>query len=712
MSAQRKNKNLKRYEPPSPTFCSSDEEERDKYFLDDPDFEFDELPLPFRYVDKILDFILDSVNEEIAKVDELNRLKKAAKKVPIFTNPAFIKCPSSSDTATLEMTDAGYLEDVCEDGHSFDNLFVSITESIVYVAKNDKIFAIDLFTSKQLGCLKVETKPDGCGQISLLRTTSFTVPDNDKELSLSSIDLIFAFDDHGSVFVHAFNGNAFISVWESFQEQKGDVVQSRVIACELCRDASFLYLKRFANKSGYSVEIYKLPKDSWINEVIQAFKKVSLEEIEKYADEQEKNEDVSDTMQQQTEYNDEEKENDTLPRQPSIPLPNFHFSQPSLVATYTAPVENTAINSTLSNLNSVMKSLDLSRIANGDKHCLSSQFFNILKTQQLDELKNFMSVKETSSHIVPESKDLFPAVHFLLSTKSLQQNTHASTGHVVCKPDFIGIWWSTKNKFLVYNLQTSGRDEKHLVDAVYTNSDGILSSCASSDTKLVALALQNGNVVLWNRLYGTPSNVLTWNDDIDYFMFGQRFEDGMATDVLLVGSSSGSLQEVNWTDDSITQSLLKDESSVQQSDILSMHVIQRHAWLVLVAKYPSKITAFDLNTGNAVCQFQLPSGYVIHAPNGEECIITGANATKICVLAKRKSAIRDYEYCIFAFNVCVFSSEMDVDILSFENSALLSHSGLEKTSFQLLNRIKSQSQEAKVRQQIRWKQFINELKCF
>ncbi len=696
MPVERRNKNLRRYEPPSPTFCSSDEEERDKYFQDDPDFEFDELPQPFRHVDKILEQILDVVNDEIIQVEELNKLKRAAKKVPIFSTPLFVSCPSGSVASTTELA---YLEDVCEMGHSFENLLVSMSTSMVYIAKRKDIFAIDALTNKHLGTLKIVTNAN---HLSLLKTVSVKVPES-KDLTVSTIDMLFAFDDNGNFSVHAFNQKAFLCVWSS-PEQKGGA--SEVVTCEFCRDANIFYVKRFSPSSGYSIEIYKIPRENWVNEGLQAFDKIELEEMEKNEDdneEEEEEEEMTAAKSQQALELEEEKEQNALPQTSSTSLPKFSFSQLVLVTTIILPTEGPS--TTSSSLYSLMKSIDLARIGNGEKHPLSAQFFNILKNQELEELKEFSPGTESKEKHGLQMQEVYPTVHFLLGIDPLSFD-ETSTETKTCKHDSIGIWWGTKNKFLVYNLPSSGRDCR--LDAVYPNSDVILSSCVSNDTKLIALALQNGNIIMWDRLHGTPSKIVTWDDNIDYFLFGQKFLNEKSVDVLLIGSRAGCLQQVIWDGDDIMEASLTDSSVIQQSDILSMNVIQKYGWLVLVARSPNRITAFNLDSSSAICHFELPSGYAVNeSPQG--CIITNDDATKICVLVKKKSSIRDYEYGVFAFNLCTF----DLQSIDFSDNAVppvTSVNGLEKTMLSLLSFIRDERKHIERRQLNRWKQYQNELK--
>ena len=688
MQRANRSKTLLRFNPPSPSLCSDDEEQdRDNYFLGNPDRDFDILPQPFRMIDRILEEILDAMNDKICRVEELNILKNAAKKVPICNNPSPLHLQQADKNCDSELPDLDL---------TGDQILISVTATTVFIAKEREVQAIDLLTSKFLCKMKIDTDAG----INLIKAVSLRVPPS-TDCPFSSVDLLFVSNELGHLFVYGFVQKYFVPL--QMLKQQPQNLSSKVTDCRFCADINKFYVVRYDRSLGYSVEMFRVPTDGWVSGLLQAYQELNTLKEDSDVENEDSSIEIGESKLGLVEEKiPEEKEENPLPPASSTSLFKNSSIQLVSISVMTPPRDNPCNSS---NLHSLMRSLDLSRVGNGEKHPLSAQFFEILKDQLRTDLKKIMQSSEINDDdTVVDLQSVYPTIHFLLGTDS----THSKVSNYdlkVCKHEFIGMWWSAKNKFSIYSLGKSGKDSEPILDAVYPNSDNILASCTNNDTSLVALALENRNVVVWNRMTGAPSQVLSSEDSIDFFEFGRVTGEALNSDVLLMCSRTGFFKKISWLNERLSQESIIDSSLVKQTEVLHLSVIQKLGWLVFVARSPNLITVFDLDTASTICHFQLPKGYRIDK-SVNECFVVDANATKLFVLVEVEHSSGEYVHGIFSFSLHAFCFQEE----SLSTDSCVSSDGLENVMVGLMNKIKQEQCNTQERQCRRWKEYSTELK--
>eukprot|EP00112_Aurelia_sp_Birch-Aquarium-sp1_P003512 Seg1393.8 transcript_id=Seg1393.8/GoldUCD/mRNA.D3Y31 product="WD repeat-containing protein 93" protein_id=Seg1393.8/GoldUCD/D3Y31 len=665
------------YDPPTPSCCSeAEDEERGRYFLEDPDIEFDELPQPFRRIDKILEILLDNVNEELKKVDRVQTFKQKTKSVPTFKRPVTLDCSLLEDEVVVGGGDNA------KDGLVSGNVLVSATTNNIFVAKERSLLAIHNVSKKHLARVEVDVK---ASSICMLETLTLTTSDNDSSVA----DVIFLFDDNGSPFTFIFCDRSFIPIRVT---SEGRSQQAKVISWEYCADANVVCIIKWNINLGYFVEICRLPRDQWANEAHDALSK--LESLEDSTQSIESN--VKENIPQKQEENEE-----LTKSSPSISA--MYFTQMPVLATLQCQRETPC---PTTNLTSLMKGLEAGKVGSGEKHPLGSAFFDGLRLQLKDQLNELFPASIAREKSDTGTTDNYPTVHFLKRLDLPSSKVGSEYTISSCPHELIGVCWSSRNHFLMYKLPKSGRELQ--IEMVYPNADSIIASSVNKDTNLIALVLQNKNVVVWDRLSGEPSRILVFeNEDISFMKFGAVGDQHM----LIMGMQSGSLSQIDCSNKDLAMKALIDQSSFDQNKIVFMKTLAELPYMLFVATHPNSITIFDLKTCSAFFHFQLPEDCSFD-PTVEECFKFDASMSKLIVFGKKIVQYDHHRHAVFSFEVC-FSEILPEKVAAGKENAygtrVAELNGLEKVAVSVLSEITDGKKDREIRQQRRWNEYLREL---
>ena len=690
----RPSKGTRRYEPPSPSYCSEDEKEREDYFIDNPDFEFDELPQPFRLINKILEGLLDNLSIEINKLEELKELESSIKPLPIFKSPSILDISSVQDQTSSELNSAS--DSALKDGCIYDTFKATATSSTIYVASGRQLQAFNCFSKLCVAKMEINS----CDHIYMLKAIPVGICE-----SGNAVDMVVAFGgDTGNGFGFLFDGKEFFPV-KLFENSSSE--SSKVLKWETCSDMCFVALTRQQSATGNSLEIYRIPRHEWMNEYEGAMKKLRAEEMLG-------NENIlstNESFEGKTKFPDgvedhseliEERERHS--QQQSSNLTSYlQLRSMIVIATLTPPRNFTNIP-----INSAAKPSDGGRIGSGNKTLLNASLYKTFRSQLNNDVSDQSAIDENIDLVAGES---LPTIHFLkgvgdklaMESKTEQHN---------CHHDYAGIWWSSRNQFFVYKLPRSPKDGELHHDYAYTNADLIARSCVSEDTNLIAMALQNENIIIWNRLTGEPSKVLLLKEPGLLFMNFVKLHD--SSDSLIFGMKSGNILHLKHSTKDFKFALLTDQSSIKQSDLLYLEVVPDHPSLLFVAKKPDMITVFDLNQQSAVFHFQLPLGFCLDR-SWSECFMLNSSLSMLFVFASKPLQYEHAIHALYIYNVCIsdmwqqgtISKVDDEDLQSIEESG---PECLESLAFTLMKSIHGRKEARKDRLQKRWKEYNRELR--
>ena len=685
-----KNSGKKRYEPPSPSYCSEDELEREEYFVANPDYEFDELPQPFKLIDKILQGLFDRLSDEINKVEKLKELKNNAKPIPIFDHPSIVDLSSLEDKILPSVNVNGDV--INQNGCIYNTFKASASSSTIYIASGKKLKAINCFTKMNLAQIEVDTMNNIC----MLEA----IPLGTAE-SGSAIDMIVSFDDSENGFSHLFDGKDFfpVKIFDS---------QSKVLQWRSCDDFSFVAIAKHQPRVGSFLELYRLPRNEWMSEYESAIKAFSSES--KYGDRENMFTNNSLDIKSKPgndvdgkEDFEEEGENQAKQKPPYLAS---YLKLRSIVAVATLKLPSEISGVTYSSTTKVNEG---GRIGSGYKNFLGASFYKTLRSQ----LENDLSI---SISAVDENADLStngptPTIHFLKGFGN-KISMESKTDQKHCLYDFIGVWWSSTNQFLVYKLPKSSKDLDLQLEYSYTNADMIIRSCVNVDTSLIALALRNMNVIIWNRVTDEPSRVILLEQpDLQSMVFAKLHK---SSERLIFGMKSGDILQLNCCTKDLSLLPLKDQSSIMQSDLLYFDIAPEHPSLLFVAKKPDFITVFDLNQQSSVLQFQLPSGYCLdHSIS--QCFVLNTGVPMLIVFAIMPWQYGEVLHGLFAYNMYIGDQSYQVPLPLMDSTSPCKIEGrgvnnLESIALELMASAHSKKQARQERQHKRWREFGKELK--
>ena len=684
---------IRRYEPPSPSYCSEDEKEREEYFVDNPDFEFDELPQPFRFINKILDGLLDKLSIEINKLEELRELESSIKPLPIFKNPSILDLSSVQDKMSSELQSNS--ESVLQDGYIYDTFKATAASSTIYVASGKQLQAFNCFSKNCLARIEIKSNE----YIYMVKVIPIGISE-----SGSALDMVISFDDTGTCFGFLFDGKEFfpVKLFESCASES-----SKVLKWETCSDLCYLAIIRHESATGNCLEIYRIPRHEWMSEYESAMKKFRTEEMLAGENTLSTNESfegkikLTDGIEDHGEL--EEDREIQSQQQSSNVISYLQLRSMIPVATLKPPRDFT------NNTNiSTAKPNEGGRIESGNKAMLNASFYKTFRSQLKNDLSGLSAFDENIDLVANES---MPTIHFLKGVGA-KLVTESKTDHHNCLHDYAGIWWSSRNQFFVYKLPKSSRDGELHLEYAYTNADLIARSCVCEDTSLIAMALQNKNIIIWNRLTAEPSKVLLLEEPGLLFMNFAKLLD--SSDSLIFGMKSGNILHLNYSTKDFTFVPLSDQSSIKQSDLLFLEVAPDHPSLLFVAKKPDMITVFDLNQQSAVFHFQLPLGFRLDQ-SSSECFMLNHSLSMLFVFANKPLQYDHAIHTLYIYNVCISDlwhqgrlPETDgKDLQIIEDSGSKS---LESLAITLMRSIHGRKQARKDRQQKRWKEYDTELR--
>lgn len=678
----------KRFQPPSPSYCSDDELEREDYFLHDPDLEFDALPQPFRFLDQILAEVLDKLSLEIYRVEELKELKSKTKSLPIFRNPTLLDLSSLEDKDVPDLTDGDVSPVISLRGYLHAPFTASGTSDAIFVATGKRIQAINAFTKVIIAQAYFESS----GNINMLQTMAIGMSDNG-----NTVTIIFAFDDSGTTFSFVFDGKELLPV-KAFEDSKNEMCG--VLAWHCCSDSCLLSVTRHHPINGNFVEVYRVPREAWMNEYNNAMRSIEIND-EKPADQ-----DVSidsnkadptfvDSIENQDE-GDSESESNYLPKS------KLKLTQMTLIFTIKSRRDTSSTTP-----QSLMKVTDGGKIGGGERNCLSAAFYDSLKSQLKIDLSDFsIAVKNENNASISDS---VPSIHFLRKVSD-NISTESSHDQKQCLHDMIGIWWSSGNQFLIYRLPKYARDGEFHLEQLYTNADLITGSCVNEDTSLIALLLQNNNLIIWNRITGEPSKVALLDEsDLSFMMFTKLCDN---SERLVLAKKSGNILLMNCSDNNLSMVSLTDMSAVKQSELLFIDLVPDCPSLLFVAREPDFITVFDLNRQSAEFHFKLPDGFNLNK-SSKKSFRFNSSFSMLLVFASRVILDDCVLHGLYVYNICI--SELPNNGFSSEDKVpktleLSKPQDLETIALKLLRSIHGQKQARIERQQKRWKEYQKELK--
>ncbi|XP_046574489.1 WD repeat-containing protein 93-like [Haliotis rubra] len=499
------------YTPPSIENVS-DEDEDD--YIQDPEQIRDILPQPYRMINKLINGILDVVWEDVSQKESARIAEQSKIRPPKYD--CGVEIQNQTHCKATSLADSG-------DGR------------YIFIGLPNGLSVMDASTQKPITIWEEDNM-----EIVNIRSHVMGV----------QTYLIVTLDDMGTGRLFAFAFDCLFMLKVLNEQESG--AKHLVSKCESSNEGDYagVVLENTSTKETW-LEIHKLPRDAWLRELeaIQAQiapKQNPQEETSGEAQNteghgtegestqlikqiHEKSRSSSASSGKSSSSDRQRKKNRSDSKKgrgkdrsgspkPSTPPPmtgnpgdkmSYKFTAPTLVLKVKPPTPLTA--NTSSSTYSACQKIDSGEvIGTGQSHLLSANhlegrdtMFNHLH----ENLLKYLPKDKTEEEIV-----VAPTFHFLNAGRMVPQGLEQPSQAGL--PTTVAVWWTGGSHVTHYSLLKTAKDFEHKPDVVWPFSCRIRCSSVSSCTVLLAVGLENGTVVLWNRYLGIDKGVIRICQDV------------------------------------------------------------------------------------------------------------------------------------------------------------------------------------------------------
>ncbi|XP_077989361.1 WD repeat-containing protein 93-like [Glandiceps talaboti] len=620
-------KNLLSITPPSLSELLSDDDE----FLTDPEQLHDQLPQPFRMVDKLLNYLVDDVWEIVSSREAVRLEEKSRVRPPQY------EC-------AVQMQDCGTSTCLAD---SKDGRYI-------FTGLPNGLAIIDAASQSRLG----QWEEDNV-EITGMHVCLMTV----------QMYLIATIDDMGvcRLFCCAFEGLHLLKVMNE-SDSSSKTVASK---CQLSHEGDYVAIT-LENGTDCWIEIHKLPRDNWIREFEAAHATMlkqqhppkppspvektetdgadggvefshpsegpvaaaSLEALDKTAGS--RSQSPSSPKPQSPRASPLPPSSAAPPSQSVAQINIGNLSKPSMVLRIKPPVPLTGNNA--SSAQNAFKTIDDGTvIGSGSNHVILTPHLELRKTA-------FNIHHEKDLQFLPKDADKdtgrprqYPNLVFLNAGRMLPAGLESAA--TACRPNSVAVAWTGSTNLYHYNLLKTAKaptdkrssivDIEHKPDMLWPNACAISAIATSQDTSLLALGLEDGTVVVWDKYIGVPitTHRVTTTGNISYLHFlnpsvlSQSLADyppypTPTASGLLVGSTDGTVQLVpcGRGGDDLNIITVSGRQSNSEQSFSMIEPLPAIPHVVLIVKQNSEAMLHDITTCQTLCEVTLPKTHKTTSP--------------------------------------------------------------------------------------------------
>ncbi|XP_057301921.1 WD repeat-containing protein 93-like [Hydractinia symbiolongicarpus] len=261
------------------------------------------------------------------------------------------------------------------------------------------------------------------------------------------------------------------------------------------------------------------------------------------------------------------------------------------------PCSSTSISAILKNVD-----IDSNVIGSGSHHLLTSTFFEHIcsEFQYKSQIKEDIDITKRSNTIA--------SVHFLKGqmTSSLFPSKNSQNADSSCNS--ILVWWKDSNQLYMYPLKAS-KDLEQAAFSILPNAHNIKLSSVNSQTDLIAVALVNNCISVWNRYVGQPLKVFMPADNqaVTMLCFSSVYH-GNLQNRLTYATKHGKLVQMTCERNDVTNVLCLDDrtSSTGEGDQV-VATSQGPMNLMTVIWKSGQVIIYNEASSQALCQLDLLS---------------------------------------------------------------------------------------------------------
>ncbi|KAM7151915.1 WD repeat-containing protein 93 [Macrochelys suwanniensis] len=553
--------------PPSEKdWIKKDEEEN--FFLQDPDQIFDSLPQPFRMINKLVKLVFEQAWEIIEK-------KEALREAQILKVQPTLYLP------TAEFQVMGRANCLAASGQ---HVFVGLSTGLaVFSTPNCK--RVCAWESAKLEICAIHASNLG-NETHLLVTVD--------EMGLARL---FYFYKDSLLLIRVLNEVEEISK------------RNTCVKAELSQGGDYAGILLQGNTEAW-LEIYRLPKDSWLKETdhAQAAAAVSSFRERRFSQASTKSLELPGEGSAETESPMPAHRVETKMSLPVLLL-KVRTPKPLTGSTFKSPLE------------ALMKIDDGSVIGLGQNHVIKDY-----QWEQQDAIFRSTFQKHLERESEPDSKEEKPShavFHFLLPGQILQMGPEIKAQPDV--PTGISVHWNGSHNLCLYLLTRPSKekmDAELKPDTVWPCAAPITCSAVTSCSSYMALACEDGTITVWDRCLGFPLAVTALPEGclsrtIHFLQTSRAPRDQLPRPKvqLLVLCTDGSLHLVTISGPRESRTvLLADRSEDPDQTISAVAPIPALPGAVLVFSWDGTVCLTDIATPQPVCHFITPPSHTVASP--------------------------------------------------------------------------------------------------
>lgn len=446
--------------------------EDDEDYITDPDQLLDRLPQPYRMIDKVLSQWYDEVWQIIEK-RENERLEESRR----------IRAPQYECSAQMESQ--GRACCVCD----------SVDGRYIFIGLPRGLSAVDVQTQEKVASWEEESV-----DIHYVKAYLIGV----------QVYLVVTIDDMGFARLLIFGGDKFyfVKILNEFQEGGTKLIISK---CEASRNGDYLGAM-FENPETAEVwlEVYKLPRDAWLNELESVLtKKEEKSEEDQGIDIQAPTDQDAPTPQNEVEPPPAAPQEESTGGEKHTPK----LSPTTVVMKLKPPPSMSELRlkgNTASSVHSACQKVDSGEvIGTGVNHILTPNHKDMRK-------EVFAHLHDNLMEYLPKEEEAEPLedVNFHFMTAGRLVPTGLEQQSQIGLPTTIAVWWKGSTHVVHYSLLKQHKDFDVKPDLVWPYLSPVTSSAISDDTSLLAVGFENGNIIIWDRYLGIQRGIVNIMDRV------------------------------------------------------------------------------------------------------------------------------------------------------------------------------------------------------
>ncbi|XP_053405334.1 WD repeat-containing protein 93-like isoform X3 [Mercenaria mercenaria] len=629
------------YTPPSLDKLPQESEDD---FVNDPELLNDNLPQPYRMIDKTLRELIDDTWEVIAD-REKQRLEEASKvRPPQYESSVELE-------AVIPATQYPEKQKLCY-ATCMNN---SPDGQYVFIGLPCGLVAVEALTQQVVSTWESEN-----AEMAYMK--SYTLA--------SQVYMITTIDDMGVGRLFAFSQNAnklfLVKVLNaSSQESDNKLLISKL---EASTDGDYLGMV-MENPSSHDLwlEVHKLPRDTWVSDLetmTAAIKKKEEKEKREEAMSELETESVAqsevapskadtdepsvasiansvaplDTAEQSqslassinsaksVKFNLFLRNSQLASKSKKDPLSGeYKFGSPQLIMKVKPPP--TLTGTSVANLHSTCQKVESNDVVGTGHNLLFTQAHLDLRQSVFDHLHDNLLKYLPEEDENMEKIQQYPNFHFLTAGRMLPQGLEQSS--LEGRPTTVAVWWPGSTNLMQYSLIKTSKDTEFKPDLVWPFTCKITSTETSPDTNIIAIGLENGNLVVWDRYMGTQRGVVNVQEDspvvqirfLDPALYPQDppayppYPTGTGTYILMMCANSA-LYTVSTGTAAIPLQINTISMPVENDNdtITVLQPFTYHPDLLLTVTRKGDVQIRDTLQGTVLCQIQLPATHELSSP--------------------------------------------------------------------------------------------------